>query len=768
MHLIARGLKSFDLDVEIAPLTLVCGPNRSGKTEVLDALAFVVLGYVPRLGRTEAVTATLMRVREIVVELHLGEGRVIVRTLTLVDDGSYRNRVRCSWVESKKDAEHQAAVLKLFGAEVRDVEELFDPGQLMRLNENQRAGRLQALLDSDTAPEDLAYATMRHTAQRLTGVADENMPEDYLALRALIDGYDPRGVAHTGQYAVLQAEAPTMLAALTSGGMTKALAWANEEKRLAHTLSLQKTQARKEFEAALGEQERAPAEPAAHERLEARRTELEQQVGAHQARAEAAEERRTAIVEAASAVSVAETELQAVTDARTEYERHGAPELARKRDELAAAEQQLAALTAPAAAAAGADVEAQATARTAEADAIAIPTVADAGAARQRFEALQKTLQGAEASPWTEVAAVAGRLEATTRQYAPSLMRYIETDLARLLELSVQGLGQNVDELRAAVAAAEGEWVRLRDEEIPRQTTARTQAQERRAALLEEARQLRERAGNARVAAAAAHDAARLAYQDRRAGLEAQCKTARAAIAALERREARTAEALRTCADALTAAEQRLRDLGPAPATVEALQEEVGTELAQVKGTLEALSAAATKRAQLAALIVEMRAAEARWRVFQALELSLQLVRDEEMVQAAAPLIEPMVRFFTAAGMTEAPYLLAGAMGWRTIQGETVPVSGLSGAEWTLFVVALNHAILTRRRPAIRLLPVEAVECQDVEPELMLTRLLRGCAALDDDGLHVLVVSPRPPIGGVPAGWTVIDTAERRRLEAAA
>lgn len=46
------GIKACDRTIELAPLTLISGPNASGKTTILDAIRFVLMGQVPGMGKT--------------------------------------------------------------------------------------------------------------------------------------------------------------------------------------------------------------------------------------------------------------------------------------------------------------------------------------------------------------------------------------------------------------------------------------------------------------------------------------------------------------------------------------------------------------------------------------------------------------------------------------------------------------------------------------------------------------------------------------------
>lgn len=70
----ARGLKVPNFSDEYGPVTIISGPNATGKTARLDAIRLALLGYIPELGKGNQATAQLARGSSLEVELDIEAG----------------------------------------------------------------------------------------------------------------------------------------------------------------------------------------------------------------------------------------------------------------------------------------------------------------------------------------------------------------------------------------------------------------------------------------------------------------------------------------------------------------------------------------------------------------------------------------------------------------------------------------------------------------------------------------------------------------------
>lgn len=768
MRIITHGIKGYDVDVELGHLNLICGANRQGKSTIADSLIFAILGHLPRLGKTEDRTAILMRETKMVVEVSklLGD-HAFQRTLELTDDGKLRGSVNCSWVgKAKANAdEHNVAILQLFGAEAQDAIEALDIRELIKLTGNQRLARVQVLLEADIDSGKLAYLTARYTMQRLAGVDDDRMPEDHTALRPLIPGYDKDG-EHTGQYAALR-EAVGMLKDKLSGVKLQGAAkWANDEKNAATRGLRPATQAREKL--AIRIQELSQENPDELTRLEDRRSELERQIGAdEQRRAETARKRKL-VADASRSLSVAQTNHSAALAARSEYEAHGQAELATKREALAQLEREGAIVTLPEPPdeTEPARMEEQAMALEQQAGELRLPEIPTTHDAEARVRGFEDRLAAAQQSPWVRVDGIAEQIDTIVEKGAkgrPHVRDDVRALTRELAQLAAANLGDETPkDLEAWLADARAGLEQLRgDVSAAKSKSASIQAQQQE--LRSEAGALRTRAKQIRTDLRREYQQARSAVEDEANRTKREISSLRTAIAALEARERQTAEAVRAAAAELESAERRVRDIGPTAVEESA---EATTELENVKAQIAALQAAATTRREFARLVAEIDQLRAKEIVFKALERALLRVREKEVTSAGGPLMAHMRRMLQAAGLSEEPYIAGADLGWRTVEGASVSVNAMSGSEYTIFLAALASAILTLRGAAVRILIVEAAECRDIAPEMMLTALLQGIRGVGEGLTYALALSPDEPAEAVE-GWTVIRRGRERQMQAA-
>ena len=188
MKLEFTGLKSSDRAVELSKLNLFRGPVGSGKSTALDAFRFLALGYVPANGKAESSTARLMRESELIVRLSLGD-RLLERSLTL-DKGKYRGGAMDSTLPPKaKATEHAESIRALFGVSDTEAAENLDLRQLLAASGNERAKKVQALLDSSGLTNAEIMALVAPLAIcRAAKHPEDRLPEDPPTLSKVADG----------------------------------------------------------------------------------------------------------------------------------------------------------------------------------------------------------------------------------------------------------------------------------------------------------------------------------------------------------------------------------------------------------------------------------------------------------------------------------------------------------------------------------------------------------------------------------------------------
>ena len=775
MHLSTSGLKGHDLALDLGNRTLVQGANASGKTSIADAVAIVALGWVPRLGRTPAATAALMRGRELQVRMVLDDGRWIERTLRLKAKGGYETETRVSWSDAARSEEHEAEALAVFGRSADEVGQACDISQLLTLTGNQRAAALQELLEQGNDPAALTRAVARRWVQRLAGVDDARMEDidDHTSLRPLIPGHDAGG-EHTGQYALLAATAPLLRATVSEVGISGAASWANTEKRAAATGLREKTAARAELSARLRE---IPApDESEMARLEEERAALDRQIGAATERDAARGRQAGLMAQAREALRVATARHDAATAARAAFDADTA-ELPGWRAQLDSVLVALDGLSTPP----PPDfTEAEALEREAgdmnrAAEAVKLPTMPDLPGLRSAIEQAEAAHRIAESSPWARVDTIADEVAALVIRYGKGRPNLVDTVGERMAELGIlaasNGPGDLTERLatltaaREAHAAAEAAWPDL----TARHETADAEV----ARLREAATQARADAEALRVTLTEAYRQGRARYTTRQAALAIDRDRLRVLVDGHSGRDQMTRESVATAVAALRAARARLTDLGDATGAPDAADVSIADLQSgrdRTRQQLGVLTRAQAAHAECRRLVDEIDRLKTSEVVFKALEDSLQWVRAEELAHGGGPLILIMCRVLAGAGRPERPYIRAEKgvceLGWRDTGGNEVAVQALSGAEYVLFSAALAAAVITLRGAAVRVLVVESAEAVDhPHGPQSLSELLAGLAAADS--LTCVVLTPNEP--SVPAaGWDVIRLVAREQAAVAA
>jgi hypothetical protein len=192
-----------------------------------------------------------------------------------------------------------------------------------------------------------------------------------------------------------------------------------------------------------------------------------------------------------------------------------------------------------------------------------------------------------------------------------------------------------------------------------------------------------------------------------------------------------------------------------APATphaagdIEALEQ----EQAQIDRLREDVEGSDARRREMEVLVAEIEATEAEGKVYAAVEWALGRLRERDVANRGAPLLDTMRAFLRHAGREEEPYLratkAATEFGWRTKAGAEVALEALSGGETVLFTTALAAAVVSLRAPELRVLIVEAAELgsNGAQHAAML-----GLTAVELDNALLATCAPVDP----PAGWNAV------------
>jgi chromosome segregation ATPase len=651
-----HGLKTADRSVELGRLTLIRGPVGAGKSALIEALQFLALGCVPRVGRSEEATALLMHGPEIAVSATLEDGRIVKRALRRVGR-SLKNGAEASWMPPRAQAQEIGdAIRALFGASDGEAAENLDIGRLLAVSGKELARRIEIILDQGGLSSeqrtargvDLWEARVDSQRETVDGLRQPLPPAVVAALEELREPLEQV----LGQGIVPAIEA-------TKAGK---LGHADESRRA--------VQAR----AALEERIRALAAPAealadlqrrraaAHDRS----TQLARDVERFQG---AAQDRTTAQSAVASAAAQVGPAMAALGQAETAAQR--IPQLREQAQAIADPPD----VPAPAVASPNPDTIAHATKLDEEAaylegrarDLLAgMPPLVTADEAAWRLEGAEKALRLAGESPWREVERIVGTLDEAAAAYPSTVGAAVEAlrTLAEKHGGDTTALEGAVTVARRAIEAAQEAAVASQKSRAVIQadvTALQTDAGARRAAALAARKVALGEAVTANEATTAAY---RQAAAERRLIVEGNAATRTrlsAEATALERALTQAREA-KTAADAaLTAAQARLSGLSDAlPIDVPAATQEI-TSLAATVADLDAKIAlcrnADALREELLRVTKTVESATARRDVYAAAEWAFQRLRDEDMAQRAGGLEGRMRKFLQAAGRSEDPYI---------------------------------------------------------------------------------------------------------------
>lgn len=318
MKLHHQGLRAVDRAHELGRLNVVRGPVGSGKTTVLDAVAFAALGFIPRLGRSEESTRALVRGSDAAVALTLDDGRRIDRGLGKAK-GS-RAECRVSWNPKAKLTEAQTAAALLFGPTLDAAARMIDCRELLKATGRERARIVDAMLDGAGSTADAGARARRLLAARLASVSEDRVPDDPAAQRTLSGS------------PVFDDVASLVAATLAKSGFAAAIEEAKDRKNRAAAESREKVAGRQSLEdRALAFKAPAESEDAlrkAHGEAVAAKSAAEERIRAADAQERTAVELRQAVERAREAHAFADAVDPAVFRANAAAKRQEADGIA--------------------------------------------------------------------------------------------------------------------------------------------------------------------------------------------------------------------------------------------------------------------------------------------------------------------------------------------------------------------------------------------------------------------------------------------------------
>jgi hypothetical protein len=740
MRLRTIGFKAHDLDIELAPNTLLVGPNGRGKSTCFDAIRFLGVGYVPALGKRPVDTAALMQNGTMWVEMSIPELGTARRSIERSGSG-FTVGADASWIRNARPVEVGKQIQRLFGAEELDVAESLDIRQLLAATPNQRAARIEQLLASGQKPaEELARDVARFIVMRLADSTPERMPEDYKQAAAMIP---------EKQLEVLAGQEGMLVAKIKEAGLQGAVTWANEEKRRAAESAKSKQAAENQLRIRAAE----VPEPSDVEikRLESERGHLQQDLGVARERGAAAKRHVDAKAAAQRELDEAKTAEQ---DARTVREGMATrlEQLPKLREELKSIQSKIDSQGHEPPQQVSQDkavgLEEKAQELEAQAAAITVDPVMDLSQLHSKAGVLEGKLQQANGSGWSEVKAIGKAL---------MKLKSATASAKRLVELADAAIGEDLDEAERQLAQVK------EDLKISEATNA--ELMKGNAAKEAKQKSLRNRAGELRAESKGIRDEYKvhfereyMAWQESVRNLTAKKTYVASQIQTTEEQDRRTQGALDRAIAAVKAAEKRGADLVAITAMADAGNiEELAKKQSSIEERLATLNHAKSTHAEIRHILDSIAEAKAEHAVFAAIEWGLQQQRNKEISEAGGPLLKHMSEILESGGRKETPFIRAGAgvcnIGWKTLDGREIQIQALSGGEWCLFAGALTLAVILCRESQLKILLVEAGEAD----QETLGQLLAGIQKANEAGLFTAIVATPHANGLTPEGWNVVE-----------
>ncbi len=727
-----QGFKQRDRVVDIAPRSLIVAPNGRGKSAIADGMRFTALGFVPSFGKLPADTADLMRGAHLETRITLPDGRWMGRALDR-DGDALRRSSTTSWV-SGKPVEHDAAITRLFGTEAQDVVEALDVKQLLAMTPAMRAARIETLLGAGAA-DTLLERIGRLTVGRVLEIDAERLPQDWRPLMASLP---------PGREQALKAISPELEAVIDEHGLPGLAGHVNTEKRAADTEGRNRRAALTELETRAAATGPAPRTAAA---LESRRAEILRLTGAADAlrarerdRSSGLEQARKDLGAAQEALETGRLELERVKKETGEFIEHLEASVAKFDADINTTRMQIRTIAVD---------KTRLDQIDAELGSMRDEPVEELAGYERMLEQLRGELEKAKANPWAEVREIGAKIaELAPTPRDPRIESEFTPLVRRLYELA-EANRPSTAELEREIQAAED--MLIAKGETAAAAMGRNVTRATRRTELETERATHQRAIDKAQTAAGA-DAKKVDQE------VADIETKRAAaIAAIDnaRERRRTAEAaLNGPTTAIATAMARINTLGVAVDVPNV--EELTAELARVDEQLETVRGQAALVAEIKTISDEVALLEARADVLHALEWAIKRVREETIEEQGHGLMARIDAFLAGAGRKERPYIEAHAgvcnIGWIDEEGNRVSVRALSGGQWAVFTAALAAAIIVERAGSLRVLLVEAGEC-DAEH---LEQIIGGIDAVADELSYAIVMTPHAP-DSISADWEIID-----------
>lgn len=442
-------------------------------------------------------------------------------------------------------------------------------------------------------------------------------------------------------------------------------------------------------------------------------------------------------------------------------------------------------------------------------------TIQAATQAKADRDAAAKRLDDATQSPWAKakgllvdainhtdkIQSMTADINAAVVGFLAPLGTFLDEQLAGCnienLETKLAEATAHAGEAQAEADKAKTEHLRLTNERLAAENTARierdkaTAAQAERTQALQFIAGIRERATTARNAGGEA-DKRRTEARDRLTQIEVEIADLKAkhsalpAVSDIKTSESQWSSLGDAINDERLAVTQRDRNIADITGTIEADT----TSLTQAKSELETLTPAGdmealtAKRNSISAARAELKrqidartefeAAERTYaetetrakakglehEVCKTLHAAVGKLRDAMMQQLAKPVTDRMNRFlaYCAPDGAEAYCDIESAIGRETCElgwvrnGRKVTIRAMSGGERTMFTAALQFALVTLADPPYKLLWIEADQCDTGS----LIRLTDACEAVADSLSQVVITTHTTrPTSGYTA-WNII------------
>lgn len=693
------GLKGATASCDMGRKVLAIGPPGSGKTSLADALRYAAIGYVPLLGKEKAATARLMSGPIMSSTIRLSDGRTVTRMLQRKGKGTAGTCSVSTISPNANATEHSAAAAAMFGSDAVEAAEHLDLRSLLNATPNERAKRIESLLDATQASIDRDAYLGLYVVNKMLGNPDP------------------------GASALHYADVPSWESTLPllDEPVQVAVRWAMK--------SIESWDAQDRPEALLDHVTTLLNRAQAHVRQRrAARTEIEDRIGSIQTGAGNAQAVRAQRQKAAGEMAVIQDRLSALHQQRAEHDEQLC-EHQRLKDELSQLPTE-------------ADLIARVEQARSKVETATIPdpfdeevpeAVLDASKAKEAQKAYEEVRDNAPVMPqplrpYTEMQA---------ESYATAIVEHALKARDAIIECI--NTKPNVSLIDApGVNTALGALWHACDKHI--------EAREEQAAVNARARAEHDRKVKEYGKAASAHNAAtkavKAAYDEwvriteseeralataveewtaRRDQHNAAIEDARRSRDELANLHTKAMEEQGTLNNRRAWVVSRLESLAeitspPTDGEVAAQANRMAALDAEVKSldeTLDVIEQAAARQHELHAIAQDIIKSEAEAGALRALKAALVALREQDMADRAGPLTERMRRFLGAAGRPETPYLIAENrkvdFGWIR-HGQRIHVSALSGGETVLFTAALAASIIDLRKPDVRCLLIEGAE----------------------------------------------------------